>query len=935
MKGLNRKSILYILSTTVVGVFLLIYNLFKFDFDLIWFTITIGLLASASLVFKVEGATNRSHYNISFLIFAFTLILLGPEAAILVIVVSNVVEWAWYRYSWYIPVFNTCSLILVMHLAGMFHDFMNGYGPHTGLTDIAIELATLALFTIGNHLMVGLVIWFARGENFSQSGVFSGFSLMLDFILLCMGAGTALLWMFNPFSIVLVLLPLYLIYTTLKVPALERQTEIDPKTGIYNARYFEQALASELGRANRFDRPMTVVMADLDLLRNINNTFGHLAGDDVLIGIANLLKNNVRDYDVVARFGGEEFSILLPETEPEEAALHVEQLRKLIESTEFTIQTSLEPIRVTMSFGIAGRESFDQAPKDIIHKADTALYHSKLRGRNRVYVNSRDNYFDLFIKENESDKGRSLPSNGKSEHLPATDLTTPDDHTIGNCDELEAASIKSRDEQADRKKQVDSPKLKALDSQHIHTKPKLPVRWFITGLFLLACAPMVLWFPYLTSPNWLYLGAFVLIVVMTEWLSIDIYVRDSAVSTSAVPMVAGFLIFGPAGVVVLSFSIALVAMIKHRSRLESFFFNMSNHVIAGILCTGLVALTGLPFMDLQPAQQFIIGIAAGGIVYLCTTFLIAMGMWLDTGISIREIWVEKYSWLAPYYLGVGVIAYSLVMSFIMANLIGIFVLIAPLLLLRLSQVQYLQRTKIVVQELREKNMALQESSDEITRLNEGLLHTLAEVVDLRDPYVMGHSKQVASLAEKLGQKLGLNAKQLQKLHKAGLLHDIGKLGISESILFKPGKLTAIEYEIIKNHSVLGAEILENSHALHDLIPVVRHHHEHYDGSGYPDGLSGNQIPIEARIIGVADAVEAMSSDRHYRRGRTLPQVIGELDQYAGTQFDPQVVTAFNEIVEAHGGHLITNSARIIKNTDEREERQPMVASIQPAISFPE
>lgn len=194
----------------------------------------------------------------------------------------------------------------------------------------------------------------------------------------------------------------------------------------------------------------------------------------------------------------------------------------------------------------------------------------------------------------------------------------------------------------------------------------------------------------------------------------------------------------------------------------------------------------------------------------------------------------------------------------------------------------------MVTELRNKNTILEKNSEEITKLNTGLLETLAEVIDLRDPYVFGHSQKVADLATQIATRMGLHKKQVRLIHNASLLHDIGKLGISETILAKPSKLTPDEYEIIKSHPKLGTTILENSPHLRPLIPAVRHHHEYYNGEGYPDQLAGNQIAIEARIVSVADAIEAMSSNRPYRKARSTQQIIGELEKHAGTQFDPLV-----------------------------------------------
>jgi GGDEF domain-containing protein len=150
--------------------------------------------------------------------------------------------------------------------------------------------------------MVGIVVWLARGENF-KIRIFV-FPHHVDLALLVFGASFPLFGITTHLPL-LFSIPLYLVHSTLRVPALERKTEVDPKTGLFNHEYFKKQLSNELARANRFDRPISVILADLDLLRNVNNTYGHLAGDEVLIGVAHAMKSAVRDYDVVSRFGGE------------------------------------------------------------------------------------------------------------------------------------------------------------------------------------------------------------------------------------------------------------------------------------------------------------------------------------------------------------------------------------------------------------------------------------------------------------------------------------------------------------------------------------------------------------------------------------------------------------------------------------------------------
>jgi putative nucleotidyltransferase with HDIG domain len=174
------------------------------------------------------------------------------------------------------------------------------------------------------------------------------------------------------------------------------------------------------------------------------------------------------------------------------------------------------------------------------------------------------------------------------------------------------------------------------------------------------------------------------------------------------------------------------------------------------------------------------------------------------------------------------------------------------------------------------------------RKSRGLLGALVKTLDLHDPYTQDHSYRVTDFAGKLAKRLGLSKKQMDLISEGSQLHDIGKFGISKTILHKPGKLTSEEYEIIKTHPILGATMLENFPDLHSLIPIVRHHHEFFNGHGYPDKIVGNQIEVEARIISVADAVDAMSYARPYRPAYSTEQIMDELQGCANTQFDPLV-----------------------------------------------
>ncbi len=182
--------------------------------------------------------------------------------------------------------------------------------------------------------------------------------------------------------------------------------------------------------------------------------------------------------------------------------------------------------------------------------------------------------------------------------------------------------------------------------------------------------------------------------------------------------------------------------------------------------------------------------------------------------------------------------------------------------------------------------------DELRETFYATVHALAETIEKRDPYTGGHTKRVMEYSLAIGRAMGLSHKEMTDLRLASILHDIGKIGISDRILLKNDHLTFEEYNAIIMHPVYGAEILNHIRQLKDIIPGVKSHHERFDGSGYPEGLKGKMIPLVARIIAVADTFDAMTTDRPYRRGLSAEEAIEELKMKAGSQFDLDVVDAF-------------------------------------------
>lgn len=193
-------------------------------------------------------------------------------------------------------------------------------------------------------------------------------------------------------------------------------------------------------------------------------------------------------------------------------------------------------------------------------------------------------------------------------------------------------------------------------------------------------------------------------------------------------------------------------------------------------------------------------------------------------------------------------------------------------------------------------------SEKLSRANEAniqlftsTIHALAAAIDAKDPCTRGHSERVSGYAIQIARALGLSANQQQNILYAAILHDIGKIGVPSEILTKSGHLTPEEMEIIREHTVGGAAILDSIETLSEVIPIVYYHHEWYNGMGYPEGIAGGKIPIGARIIAVADAYDAMTSDRPYRPGMTKEEALQELRAYKGSQFDPYVVDAFVDV----------------------------------------
>lgn len=202
-----------------------------------------------------------------------------------------------------------------------------------------------------------------------------------------------------------------------------------------------------------------------------------------------------------------------------------------------------------------------------------------------------------------------------------------------------------------------------------------------------------------------------------------------------------------------------------------------------------------------------------------------------------------------------------------------------------------------MQTIKNINIALEDKNTELEKAYLDTIGILRHTVEAKDPYTRGHSDRVSEFSVLIGQKMNLDSNTIHDLKIGGLFHDIGKIGIPDSILLKESKLDDNEYSQIKNHPTIGAHILGDAKVFENIIPIVKHHHEKFDGTGYPSGLKGSEIPLIARIASVADTFDAMTSKRTYRDSLPISVVKEELKRCSGSQFDPEIASVFLDILE--------------------------------------
>jgi diguanylate cyclase (GGDEF)-like protein len=340
--------------------------------DWLDFAILLPLVAVAHLL----GADRAKHQGsqLSLAPFFTAVLVLPPSLFVLLVTIAFVPEWLRTRSDWYVALFNLCNYVAPALLARAIFDVVDGTSA-AGWTLGAT--AALASFLVLHYGLLAAVLRLARGVGLRETVRFD--CVLIDAGLLSLGAIGAALWADSPGLAALTLLPIALAYRSLAIPALVESTRIEPKTGLYNVRHLKAAVGQELGRAARFDRPVALLMVDVDHLRDINNARGHLAGDRALASVASALRDSTREYDVAARFGGDEFCVLLPETDMDGAMAVAERMRSRVEEL-----TRAADVPVTISIGVVSHRGAGPTVDDLVAAADTAAYQAKASGRNAI-----------------------------------------------------------------------------------------------------------------------------------------------------------------------------------------------------------------------------------------------------------------------------------------------------------------------------------------------------------------------------------------------------------------------------------------------------------------------------------------------------------------------------------------------------------------------
>lgn len=414
------------------------------------------------------------------------------------------------------------------------------------------------------------------------------------------------------------------------------------------------------------------------------------------------------------------------------------------------------------------------------------------------------------------------------------------------------------------------------------------IRFYVAAILILAVLALIdsqwshLW--ELTAPQASGLGALLLLGVLSESSALQMGIESDSGHSSItfLPAFAAIVLYGPTGGMLLLLATGLFAdLLIRKKELIRVLFNASQYVVATYVATGIYHTLGGVYVyqptPNPPLESFwwnIVLFLLFTLVFLIVNHLaVAIAISIYQKRALRLVWTDIVGNSGQgLFNDILISPFALVVSHLFQEVgaLGIAISILPLLFIRYSYV----------------------ANHRLHRAQADLLRVLIKAIETRDPYTSGHSLRVSHLSTRIAKEMGLPRRLRMHTTTAGLLHDIGKIEMAfADLLRKEGALTPGERELIQSHASKGAELLSSLGSFPaTIVDAVRHHHESFDGTGYPDGLSGQEIPLIARILRVSDSVDAMMSDRPYRQALSPESVVNELLAHAGIQFDHQIVS---------------------------------------------
>ena len=689
---------------------------------------------------------------------------------------------------------------------------------------------------------------------------------------------------------------------------LEHQARTDALTGLLNHSVFYEQLLLALQESSRLHSPVTVLMLDIDDFKHVNDVHGHAIGDELLRALAEVLRLSVRPEDTVCRLGGEEFAVVMVGCSTEDGVKVAERITCRLAESEFPGIG-----RLAVSIGLASGPEHAMNPRELATCAEAAMMTAKAQGKNRIVLYSdtdtqrpdapaaeRDVRSIAHLKMLQSLSGKLNRINDVheiAEQIAAELRSLIDYHNcrISIVDGDELVPVAFRGELS-----TSSPSL-SLDLLRIPVGYGVTGRCVETGESIVVGDAVNCEFgeqlagtesieeSLLAVP--LRYGTQVVGVIVVSKLGLDQFDEDDVrllevLAAHAAVAIENARLYDAArreaesATALLEFGRELATLVE-RDEIVERVTALSAEMLGSTYTSCWLEENGVLRFCAQHGHTAEWAEKLSKLEFPIDALLAENGLLAQPEPHI--IHPSEYDELVDDPPAPGG-SYA-VAPFDVDGRVGCLVALVPPGDFGERQLRMLgglaHQAKLAI--------ANASSYEGLERTFVSTVEALANALEANDEYTSRHARWITDLSLRVGGALGLDERTLKRLELGALLHDIGKIGIPSEILTKPGRLTAAERAIMETHPELGERIIAPIDRLQEVCPIVRHCHERWDGAGYPDGVSGEDIPLESRIIFVCDAYHAMTTDRPYRKSLSHPEALRRLADGAGTQFDPRVV----------------------------------------------